>query len=115
MHAHAGLTVRGDGASKGLGLGPHTRDATLSSGRSVARLHDIKRATEDEGAKAAVPWWRGLSTIERARAVQEAGPAAFPGSAFDLGGERRLRASYATAYSKIEKALDRLEAFVSEL
>jgi aminotransferase len=38
-----------------------------------------------------------------------------PGSAFGLAGEGHFRASYATAYSKIEKALDRLGGFVEGL
>jgi aminotransferase len=58
----------------------------------------------------------GLSSDEFCeRAIHEARVAVVPGSAFGLAGEGHFRASYATAYAKIEKALDRLEAFVSGL
>ncbi len=49
------------------------------------------------------------------RAIQEARVAVVPGSAFGLAGEGHFRASYATAYNKIERALERLEAFVKTL
>lgn len=49
------------------------------------------------------------------RAIHEARVAVVPGSAFGLAGEGHFRASYATAYTKIEKALERLEEFVGHL
>jgi aminotransferase len=49
------------------------------------------------------------------RSIKEARVAVVPGSAFGLAGEGHFRASYATAYGKIERALERLEAFVSGL
>jgi len=38
-----------------------------------------------------------------------------PGSAFGKAGEGSVRACYATAYDKIEIALDRIAAFVNRL
>ncbi|RPJ52469.1 MAG: pyridoxal phosphate-dependent aminotransferase, partial [Chloroflexi bacterium] len=41
--------------------------------------------------------------------------AVVPGSAFGKGGEGFVRCSYATAYDKLEEALDRIEHFVKGL
>jgi aminotransferase len=41
--------------------------------------------------------------------------AVVPGSAFGKGGEGFVRCSYATAYDKLEEALDRIEHFVNGL
>jgi len=38
--------------------------------------------------------------------------AVVPGSAFGAGGEGFVRCSYATAYEKIEEALERMERFM---
>jgi aminotransferase len=38
--------------------------------------------------------------------------AVVPGSAFGAGGEGFVRCSYATAYDKIEEALERMERFM---
>ncbi len=58
----------------------------------------------------------GLTSDEFAeRSINEARVAVVPGSAFGLGGEGHIRASYATGYGKIERALERLEAFIGRL
>jgi len=49
------------------------------------------------------------------RAIKEAKVAVVPGSAFGPAGEGHVRASYATAYGKIEEALVRLGEFVDRL
>ncbi len=49
------------------------------------------------------------------RAVNEARVALVPGSVFGLAGEGHVRASYATAFNKIERALERLGEFVGRL
>jgi aminotransferase len=46
--------------------------------------------------------------------LQEERVAVVPGSAFGLGGEGFVRCSYATAYDKLEEALDRIERFVKK-
>jgi aminotransferase len=56
----------------------------------------------------------GLSSDEFCeRAIHEARVAMVPGSAFGPAGEGHIRASYATAYGKIEEALERLERFLT--
>ena len=49
------------------------------------------------------------------RLLQEKHIAAVPGSAFGPGGEGFIRCSYATAYDKLEEALDRIHQFVKSL
>ena len=49
------------------------------------------------------------------RLLQEKHVAAVPGSAFGPGGEGFVRCSYATAYDKLEEALDRIHQFVKSL
>jgi aminotransferase len=49
------------------------------------------------------------------RLLEEEKVAAVPGSAFGAGGEGFIRCSYATAYEKIEQALERIERFVRRL
>jgi aminotransferase len=49
------------------------------------------------------------------RAIHEARVAVVPGSAFGAAGEGHIRASYATAYGKIEEALERLAKFVKSI
>jgi aminotransferase len=46
------------------------------------------------------------------RLLDEEKVAVVPGSAFGAGGERFVRCSYATAYEKIEEALERMARFV---
>lgn len=46
------------------------------------------------------------------RLLQEERVAVVPGTAFGKGGEGFVRCSYATAYDKLEEALDRIERFV---
>jgi hypothetical protein len=60
----------------------------------VGNLRDLKRAMEDEQAKAAVPWWMGLSTIERAKAMDA-----------EIQGQL---ASFAQEHQAFEEALSRL-------
>lgn len=58
----------------------------------------------------------GLSSKEFAlRLLQEENVAVVPGNAFGSAGEGCVRACYATAYDKIEIAMDRLAAFVGRL
>jgi aminotransferase len=49
------------------------------------------------------------------RLLTEEKVAMVPGSAFGAGGEGFMRASYATAYEKIEKALEHMRRFVNRL
>lgn len=49
------------------------------------------------------------------RLLQEEHVAAVPGNSFGLGGEKFVRCSYATEYSKIEEALKRIERFCKRL
>ncbi len=49
------------------------------------------------------------------RAIQEARVAIVPGSAFGPAGEGHFRVSYATAYEKIQEAIERLATFVGRL
>ena len=48
------------------------------------------------------------------RLLQEERVAVVPGTAFGAGGEGYVRCSYATAYDKLEEALDRIERFVKK-
>jgi aminotransferase len=58
----------------------------------------------------------GLTSKEFAlRLLEEESVAVVPGSAFGKAGEGSVRACYATAYDKIEIALDRIAAFVGRL
>ena len=58
----------------------------------------------------------GLSSEEFAeRLLEEEKVAVVPGNAFGAGGEGFVRCSYATAYEKIEEALNRIEHFISKL
>lgn len=58
----------------------------------------------------------GLNDDEFAtRLLNEENVAMVPGSSFGAGGEGFCRASYATAYEKIEEALRRIERFVNRL
>jgi aminotransferase len=44
--------------------------------------------------------------------LEEQRVAVVPGTAFGVGGEGFVRCSYATAYEKIEEALERMAAFM---
>tara|TARA_R110002096_G_scaffold387471_7_gene581669 strand:+ start:1561 stop:2754 length:1194 start_codon:yes stop_codon:yes gene_type:complete len=58
----------------------------------------------------------GLSSKEFAtQLLEEENVAVVPGTAFGNAGEGCVRACYATAYDKLEVALDRIEAFVGRL
>jgi aminotransferase len=70
---------------------------------------------EPHGAFYAFPYvgGTGLDEVTFAdRLLQEEHVAVVPGSAFGKGGEGFVRCSYATAYDKLEEALDRIEHFV---
>jgi aminotransferase len=76
------------------------------------------RTFEPRGAFYAFPYvaGTGLSETEFADQLIEAEHVAVvPGSAFGAGGEGFVRCSYATAYDKLEEALDRIERFVKRL
>ena len=47
--------------------------------------------------------------------LEEESVAVVPGTAFGEAGEGCVRACYATAYDKLEIALERIEAFVGRL
>jgi hypothetical protein len=79
---------------RGFSLPPYTLDDPLSSGSTVGNLREIKRAMEEEEARAAVPWWMGLSTIERALAMKA-----------EIEGQV---ASFAEAHKEFEEAFARL-------
>ncbi len=49
------------------------------------------------------------------RLLHEERVAVVPGTAFGAGGEGFVRCSYATAYDKLEEALDRIERFVKKI
>jgi len=49
------------------------------------------------------------------RLLQEEHVAVVPGNSFGFGGEKFVRCSYATEYSKIEEALKRIERFCKKL
>jgi aminotransferase len=58
----------------------------------------------------------GLTSKEFAlRLLEEESVAVVPGSAFGEAGEGSVRACYATAYDKIEIAMERMAAFVKRL
>ncbi|NLT70692.1 MAG: aminotransferase class I/II-fold pyridoxal phosphate-dependent enzyme, partial [Verrucomicrobiaceae bacterium] len=58
----------------------------------------------------------GLTSKEFAlRLLEEESVAVVPGSAFGLAGEGSVRACYATAFEKLEIALDRMASFVNRL
>ena len=58
----------------------------------------------------------GLSSHDFAmKLLEEESVAVVPGTAFGKAGEGCVRACYATAYDKLEIALDRIEAFVGRL
>lgn len=58
----------------------------------------------------------GLTSKEFAlRLLEEESVAVVPGSAFGVAGEGSVRACYATAFEKLETALDRMAAFVDRL
>ncbi len=70
---------------------------------------------EPRGAFYAFPNIRASGMNEEVFAeklLQEERVAVVPGSAFGLGGEGFVRCSYATAYEKIEEALQRMERFM---
>jgi aminotransferase len=82
----------------------------------VGGLNEIGLACfEPQGAFYAFPSIRisGLDENEFAEELlQEEGVALVPGSAFGKAGQGYVRCSYATAYEKIEEALERLHRFV---
>jgi aminotransferase len=73
---------------------------------------------EPRGAFYAFPYIGGTGLDEDTfanRLLQEERVAVVPGTAFGKGGEGFVRCSYATAYDKLEEALDRIERFVKRV
>lgn len=73
---------------------------------------------EPRGAFYAFPYVGGTGLDEEtfaSRLLEKERVAVVPGSAFGRGGEGFVRCSYATAYDKLEEALDRIEHFVKTL
>ncbi len=73
---------------------------------------------EPRGAFYAFPYIGATGLDEETfanRLLAEERVAVVPGSAFGKGGEGFVRCSYATAYDKLEEALDRIEHFVKKL
>lgn len=73
---------------------------------------------EPRGAFYAFPYVGGTGLDDETfadRLLQDEHVAVVPGSAFGAGGEGFVRCSYATAYEKIEEALERIERFVKKL
>ncbi len=85
----------------------------------VRRLNEMGLPTfEPKGAFYAFPKvdGTGLTSDEFAtRLLEEEMVAVVPGEAFGAGGDGYVRCSYATAYEKIEEAMDRMERFVKRL
>jgi aminotransferase len=85
----------------------------------VRRLNEMGLPTfEPKGAFYAFPKvdGTGLTSDEFAtRLLEEEMVAVIPGEAFGAGGEGYVRCCYATAYEKIEEAMDRMERFVKRL
>lgn len=85
----------------------------------VRRLNEMGLPTfEPKGAFYAFPKVNGtgLTSDEFAtRLLEEEMVAVVPGEAFGAGGDGYVRCSYATAYEKIEEAMDRMERFVKRL
>jgi aminotransferase len=76
------------------------------------------RTFEPHGAFYAFPYVGGTGLNDEAfadRLLNDEHVAVVPGSAFGKGGEGFVRCSYATAYDKLEEALDRIERFVKHL
>lgn len=85
----------------------------------VAGLNTIGLQTfEPRGAFYAFPYIGTTGLDDEAfsnRLLHEEHVAVVPGSAFGKGGEGFVRCSYATAYEKLEDALDRIDRFVKRL
>jgi aminotransferase len=76
------------------------------------------RTFEPRGAFYAFPYVAGTglsAEIFADRLIEEEHVAVVPGAAFGKGGEEFVRCSYATAYDKLEEALDRIDRFVKRL
>lgn len=73
---------------------------------------------EPKGAFYAFPYVGGTGLDDDTfanRLLKEERVAVVPGTAFGKGGEGFVRCSYATAYDKLEEALDRIDHFVKKL
>jgi aminotransferase len=73
---------------------------------------------EPKGAFYAFPYIGGTGMDDdtfATRLLQEERVAVVPGTAFGKGGEGFVRCSYATAFDKLEEALDRIERFVKRI
>lgn len=109
-------------------------EALRNSSDSVARMRDsyqmrrdfLVRRFNDMGLRCFLPnatfytfpkvSATGLTGVEFARRLlEEQQVAVVPGTAFGRGGEEFVRASFSTGYQRIEKAADRIGAFVAGL
>jgi aminotransferase len=115
-------TTAQDAAVEALRSGaPHVEEMRAEYDRRrrliVAGLNQLGLATfEPHGAFYAFPNVQvtGLDDETFAeKLLQEEHVAVVPGSAFGPGGEGYVRCSYATAYEKIEEALERMQHFMS--
>ena len=115
-------TTAQDAAVEALRSGaPHVEEMRAEYDRRrrliVAGLNQLGLATfEPHGAFYAFPNVQvtGLDDETFAeKLLQEEHVAVVPGSAFGPGGEGYVRCSYATAYEKIEEALERMQRFMS--
>jgi len=83
----------------------------------VRRCNEIPgmRCSEPEGAFYVFPNTKsfGMSSYDFSmKLLKDARVATIPGTEFGPGGEGYIRLSYATAYGKIEKAMDRIERMI---
>jgi aspartate/methionine/tyrosine aminotransferase len=106
--------------------GPHdsvdamTTEFRRRRDRIVQGLNEIPgiRCVKPHGAFYVFPNISGLgltSEVAAARCLDEAGVAVLSGTAFGRFGQGYLRLSYANSYENIEKALERIAAFVRKL
>lgn len=73
---------------------------------------------EPRGAFYAFPYVSGTGLTAETfaeRLIEQEHVAVVPGAAFGKGGDGFVRCSYATAYDKLEEALDRIERFVKRI
>jgi len=100
---------------------PHVEEMRLEYNRRrqliVSGLNELGLATvEPHGAFYAFPNIAATGMDEETfaqRLLDEERVAVVPGTAFGPGGESFVRCSYATAYEKIEEALNRMQRFMS--
>lgn len=111
--AHAAL-VSGEPFVQQMVAEYDRRRRLIVNGLNTIGLHTF----EPRGAFYAFPYVAGTGLDDEAfanRLLQEESVAVVPGRAFGKGGEGFVRCSYATAYDKLEEALDRIERFVKKV